>query len=257
MASKKQVIDVEPDAPQEGCRPEGLNAPDEFEEDEHMAAVPTTPGAKRHMEEQTTLTKVPQGAPTADEVQQQFLTAVLSTQATTKDTNTLLNRLTDQVMAHDRTLEDIEQKLSAMQTGNASEYSNMTKPKDELQSATAKNDEKMGDFQKKLDARPAAAPQKTASSSSSSTCAASSEEAMILGLFNKNTPRHVAENSLRPMVGMMNDRIFHAEIKITPTAPYLLGSCGHLRFPWDLAHRVLQVRGRDYYRNVSGVRTKV
>lgn len=103
MAAKKQVIDVEPDVAQEGCRPAALNVPDEFEEDEHMAAAPTTPGTKRHMEEQTTPTKVPRGAPTADEVQQQILTVVLSLQATTQDTKTLLNRLTDRVMAQDRT----------------------------------------------------------------------------------------------------------------------------------------------------------
>lgn len=141
MSTMKEVISVEAD------RPPALHVPEDLENegaDEPMA--PTTPGTERSMQGQSTITKMPQGA-RADEVQQQILTAVLSLQATTQDTKVLLNRLTDRVMAHDRTLEDIEIKLSAMRAVTGKEYSNLGSRIDEVQKTMASNDEKMKDFQ--------------------------------------------------------------------------------------------------------------
>lgn len=82
---------------------------------------------------------------------------------------------------------------------------------DQLQGTIANNDEKMRDFQKKLDARPAAAPQAAGYQSSSSASPSSSEEIVMLGEFNRDTPRLVAENSFRPSARLMNDRVFPLE----------------------------------------------
>lgn len=257
MENVKEVVNVEQDIAQDAARPPPIEVAADADDERMEMPAPTTPGTKRHMKEQSTPAKIARGAPTPEEVQQQILTAVLALQTTTQDTKLLLSRLTDRVVAHDKTLDDIEQKLTAMQKGNAKECTDLTKRMDDLQLAVNKNDEKMRDFQRKLDEKPAAAPASSSSSSALGGASTSPDEVVVLGGFHRNTPRQIVETSLRPVVRAMHDRI-NGEIKVAPQAPYLLGSCGHLRLHRDLAHRVLQeIRSRDYFMTVNGERLKV
>lgn len=186
-------------------------------------------------------------------MQNQILQAVLALKATTDDTKYLFNRLTDLVFSHDKILEDIERKLGQMHMGQQQERADLAHRLDEMQKTITKHEKDMNDLSGRLDARPAAS-----TAASTTTAAASNEEIVILGGFSRNTPRVQIEAALRPLVKRVNDAEFGGVIKAALRAPHLLGSCGHLRLPKELAHQfVSHIRSKDYFITTAGTRGRL